>query len=66
MGKEIEQLKDKFGNVIKEGHWVNVQGIIEKIAKNEAGALYFYPYNKKELVSAYLPNDIKILEHQKK
>tara|TARA_R110000850_G_scaffold74323_1_gene162826 strand:- start:1039 stop:1257 length:219 start_codon:yes stop_codon:yes gene_type:complete len=61
-----KHLKDKLGNVIKEGHWVDVQGIFEKVGKNEDGTLYFHLYNKKELVSSYSPNDIMILKHQKK
>ena len=44
MREEIEQLKDKFGDVIKEGHWVDVKGIFEKVGKNKDGTLYFYPY----------------------
>ena len=66
MCEEIEQLKDKFGNVIKEGHWVDVQGAFEKVGKNKDGTLYFYPHHKKELVSSYPTKDIMILKHQKK
>jgi hypothetical protein len=62
----VELLKDKFGDVIKEGYWVDVQGVFEKIGKNKDGTLYFYPYNKKELVSTYSSKDMQILKHQKK
>lgn len=55
----IEKCKDKFGDILRDGDYVDVQtsGIKRIYAKSD-GQLYFKPYNKEEKVSSYFANDM--------
>lgn len=58
MGK-IVNCKDKYGQELKEGDYVDVQSDgAHQIYKKDDGQLYFKPYGEEDRVSAYFSNDM--------
>ena len=59
--EEPKQIKcyDKFNQILSDGDYVDVQKAgVYQIYKKDDGQLYFNPYGKEDMVSAYFSNDI--------
>lgn len=56
---EYRKCYDRFNQPLKEGDYVDVQKDgVHQIYKKVDGQLYFKPYGKEDMVSAYFSNDI--------
>lgn len=62
MGKYVK-CTDKFGYVIKENDYLDVQrDSVHQVYKKDDGQLYFKPYGKEDMVSAYFSNDMVLCD----